>query len=769
MILVSTPIPQEGAAPPRRQRLAHALLLTLLLLGVSLALRGLHLWPDQFDQPGWRYPLYHLLRVILLLLLFPLLYGAGRLLLPRPARLLSPRLDRFSHFLACATTGMAAISLLFAGLGMASLYYPATFLTVGAGLAAWSGWVAHEIAAPMRRWLQAQSPLTWGLLAVSVALLVDYAMAEMLALRLENNDVPGSYLPFQDEVLHQTHGFWPTFRLPMFAVMRGAGWSFFVMGLSDHLSASLAGFAALLLLLLLLVRLGAGLCGSLRIAWLGVILLCLWPQGPQAELNLYKTHVIIAAFLVAACYWLILLLNHAAARQSLPVRGAMLTLMAMVVLYPAYLLLLTPLLGWTWLLARWRGWTAARRAAIQGLLWSAAAWGAAIAYNSLTLGHPDLTFERFDALADVARFSEHSSLFIWKLQRVLQGDFLLHAPTWESLATGAGHVLDGSLWRWRPLAILALLGAALLWSALTPRRDGAAEIDLTAWIVLPGFLGSAALALLLNHAVVFRATGFRFAFSLLALLWLSGYVAGRVSDRGQRRRMAGAILLLLALPQPQWPPLRAWDWDFVRGRESFLSVIERQWPGTREAWRLQRMIDPERRILMLNWRPGALMLPGGAYQRPWQNPAMPDLPYLMFAEPAQGRAALLRAGIDVASVDLRAPQVFIASSPLFHPAALRDNFRLLAPLPDADAERVLLTLRADEGEALSEAFLARYDRFFHQGGVALREFDHLYALGQCLWRMAQEPGQPGTDIGGAQNFLASPQQRQACRRQLSPP
>ncbi len=775
-------------APEPGRRPAHALVLALALAGVSGGLRVVDPWPGQFDQPGWSYVAWHLLRVGLLLLLVPLVYGAGRLVLPGPRAMLGPILDRLGHVLACATVGVGLISLIFSLLGMVALFTYPLFLGAGLALAAWSGLVVHEVGAPLRRWIVAQglalraAPLSAGTLAavllvgLSAAILVAYGIAHVLTLPLANNDIPGGYLPYQDEILRQTHGFWPTVRFPMFAVLKGAGWSFFVMGLSDHLASPLANFLLLALLLVLIAQIGAWVCGSLRVAWLGALLLCLWPQGIQFDLSLYKTHTAISAFLIAALYWLVLFLAGRRADRPPPLRGVIITIAATVTLYPSNVFLVALVLlapAWAWArLHRLDCAPAFRRIA----LWTALTLAVALGYAYTVQGHFDLTFEALDAVADVETFSRWGSLFILKLQRELQGDFPLILPTLDRAMERLGYVLDGSLAPWRPLAIPLVLGVMLLgpvaWPALRRRLGEAPRPPHYApatVLLMWGFGASAALVVLLDHVGVFRTASFRFAFSALALLWMTGWSAAVLGGNGRRRHVVAALaLLLLAAPLPHWPSISARDWRFLAGQESFLSMIAAQWPGVTAYWQVSHQIAPGRRILMLNWEPGAFMLPGAPFERPFQNHAQAELPILMYESPERGRAVLQRAGIETVSVNLRAPLIFTVLSPLFRPEAVADHFRLLAHLQTAESDLYLLTLRAGEGTPLPAEFRERYAQHFEQGRLGLYGFDRLYAMGQCLWRLAQQPGQPGTDIGGPQNFLASPAQRRQCTRDTAP-
>ncbi|MCB9948480.1 MAG: hypothetical protein H6842_11740 [Rhodospirillaceae bacterium] len=779
----------SSLAPEPGHRLAHGLLLALVLAGVSVGLRAVDPWPGQLDQPGWPYVAYHLLRVGLLLLLIPLVYGAGRLLLPGPRRMTGPILDRLGHFLACATVGVALISLVFSLCGMLALFTYPVFLAVGLALAAWSGLVFHEVGGPLRRWILARGralraaplgadTLCFLLLAgLSVAILATYGIAHVLTLPLENNDIPGGYLPYQEGVLRQTHGFWPTFRFPMFAVLKGAGWSFFVMGLSDHLASPVANFLLFALLLALIAQIGAWVCGSLRVAWLGALLLCLWPQGIQFQLSLFKTHTAIGAFLIAALYWMVLLLAGLKVRNPMPLRGLVITVAATVTLYPSNIFLIgIMLLAPAWVYARLHRLNAAASAVWAVAVWCALTLAVLLGYAYTTSGHFDFTFEALDAVADVDTLSEWGSLFILKLQRVLQGEFVLVPPTLGRTVESLGHVLDGSPARWRPLAILALLGAMLvgpaLWRALrrrlgeTPRPPHYAP---ACFLLLCGFGCCVALMVLVDHVSVIRTASFRFAYSALVLLWMGGWAAAALKGGGTHRRgIAVLVLLLLAAPLPQGPAIAARDWRFLAGRETFLSMIEAQWPGVTAYWQVSHVIAPGRRILMLNWEPGAFMLPGAPFERPFQNHAEAELPFLMYESADQGRAVLQRAGIETVSVNLNAPLIFTVLSPLFHPDALAEHFRLLAHLRTAGSDLYLLTLRTDQGTPLPADFRDRYARHVAQGRLTDHGFDRLYAIGECLWRLAQQPGQPGTDVGGPQNFLASPAQRMQCERDLTP-
>lgn len=788
MVQLSNLAPEAGRRPAHG--LLPALALAVALAGLSGGLRALDPWPDQFDQPGWCYLVWQLLRIGLLLLLIPLVYGAGRLALPGPRRMIGPILDRFGHFLACATAGVAGISLVFSLFGMLALYSYPLFLGVGLALAVWSGLVLHEVSDPLGRWIAAQwltlraAPLSANTLGVllliglSAATLASYGIAEVLSLPLGSNDIPGGYLPYQEEILQHSHGFWPTVRFPMFVVLKGAGWSFFVMGLSDHLASPLANFLLFVLLLALVAQIGAWVCGSLRVAWLGALLLCLWPRGIQFELSLYKTHTAICALLIGALFWMVLHLVGLAARKPTPLRGLILTVAATVTLYPSNIFLIVLLLlAPAWVYARLCRLDAASAAFRQIAAWSALTLAVILSYAYTVQGHLDITFEAFDAVADVETFSEWGSLFILKLQRVLHGDLTLILPSLGQATERLGHTLDGSLISWRPLGILLLLAAMLLgsafWPALrqrlgeTPRPPHYAPAT---FLLICGFGCSTALVIFLDHVVVFRAANFRFAFSVLVLLWMSGWSAAVLGRDGRQRRTVAALaLLVLAMPRPQWPGISARDWRFLAGRESFLSMIEPQWPGVTAYWRIYHQIAPGRRILMLNWEPGAFMLPGAPFERPFQNHLQAELPLLMYESAEQGHAVLQRAGIETISINLQAPLIFTALSPLFHPEVLAEHFRLLSHRRTAESDLFLLTLRADEGTPLPTDFRDRYATFFAQKRPnLLNGYGRLYPIGQCLWRLAQQPGQPGTDIGGPQNFLASPAQRRQCERETAP-
>lgn len=746
-----------------RKLAAQAAIPAALLLSIAV-IKWLNPWEELFEVRTRAYLLYHLARLLFLLVLPILVYTAGRLLMPSFAALArTDDCDRLDHFVITSAAGAGLLSVGTVLLAAVHLLYPGLMIAIALGLALLA---AHRIAELNDWWarrgvvwraLWGDSRGWWSLRRLVMLLLLALlavAAADLLLKRgmvpyLNDNDVVGTYLPSYEDILFEEHGFFPTIWFIHYYTAKGIGLQFFGMSLTDIFSSQLVNlylFAlAGLVLSQCLRRIGA------PPAWL-VTALMFYCLSPMAAASFIKNHVALSAYLVLFFFLCVKLLLASPESRGLFFRALLVLCVSNVVFFPMSSLICLGLLGATAILALITG----RTRCLKGLVWSGGVVLAALClvygFNYWQSGLMDMATMLLDRVFDREVFSQWSSEMVLRMQRHFnqgEGYFsptnLTSWSTWRwALSQVAG--LDYPQWphmypSWLLIGLCLLLGAVL--AVREPLRGARARLAAS-----PGAnifllcLGGLTMVLLGQafyvHGALGRATKFSCVFFVLATAGALHFLMQRITwpnlrDVVRISAPLGAVAVLgMVLATSNSSPFQATaaikTWKaFLAGKGSYFDVVNETWPIGDE-WHIQKNVLPGRRIICLNFRAGAWSLPRGGFLRPLKNVYKRDLPTVLYGSPEEALAALRKYGIEHAIVDVRDHKMITAMAPLFSVENLRRNGRLVWRGGEQGTV-YLISFRSEEGAPLADEpeFFAEYSQKRNLPGHR-----DLYAYGKTL-------------------------------------
>lgn len=711
------------------------MLVVVLTLLTVLALRGLDVYHSYFDLADVAYLHQTVLQVVLAVVVVYLLWGVGERLLAWSGMAVAwPGFFVGEALLLSTFLGIWGVGLLAFGLAALGLLSPEITLGVTVvlllvvrpqALSARMGEVYRQFCQllalksqdwPGRLELLAGAVLVGWLVLRSGHILLICGLAP----QLPTNDEVGNYLPFYADLL-ANHGFWPTKWFIHYSFTKGAGFQYFVAALAGLFTVQLANvllfFFSAGLLWWLLRRLGlAGLPG--------LVLVLLYAHSPVVSQFFVKNHGVMGAYLAMMLHLLARLLHS----PPFSWRGGVLLTLAVVatVVFNPPLVVVVVGMAAAVLVVAWfaEGWCWRSRVAL---------WVAGVAVVTMV----GLSFW------DVGQSGIGNFLFS---HEIFENATAETTPAWDPLAIRMQHEINDAeggitLSRWLdgptvrraldkvipremtrslPMPLTAATREVVQVAALLLVLLGAAGYILNRWrwdplpatvVALAVLVVVMAMAVLVgyDHAASQRGTLFR-VFPLLLCLGaaIQGGV-GLLATPRQRRLAAGVATLLLLAPwynlwmQPPPNRLGSMARQLLVGRLSLLEAMGKKWPMAEE-WQAAKVLPPGSRVVHLNFRPGAYLLPGVEYGRPLQNSYNPWFSQVMFTPAAEALAVLRQAGFDYLFLLPEAPLLLNARAAIFSAPGLMRHYRLLWQ----GKEGILLTHRPGEGRPLPAAFVERY-------------------------------------------------------------
>lgn len=748
-----------------------ALVPMALLLSFGV-IKWLNPWQELYEVHSRAYLVYHLAR-LLFLLVFPILvYAAGRLIMPSFESFSRFNgFDRLDHFLLSSAAGAGLISVTTVVLAAFNLLRVEVTIPIALFFSFLAAYRINELGPFWEKgkeaWraLMASSPHWWSirrlvfflLLALLTVFVMDVVLKRGVVPHLTSNDVVGSYIPCCEDILLEEHGFWPTIWYIQYYFAKGIGLQFFGMSLTDLFSGQLVnlylfGLAGLVLFQCLRKM-------DVPSSWL-LVALILYFMSPIAEESFNKNHVALSSYIIIFYFICVRLLQAPREHQWMLFRPLLVLSVSNVVFFPLSAFFCLGILGLSAVLSLITG----RVKSLTALAWSAAAVLVTLclvyAFNYWQSGLMDMATSFFDRYINREVFSQWNSEMVLLLQRHFnqgEGYFsLVNLTAWANwqaaLSQLVGSDYYGFLNVYSPiiliglclLLLLVLIGEKLLNNA----RFGLAENQGAQALLLS--LGVLAMVLVGQvfyvHGALGRATTFRCVFFILGTAGVLHFLIKLMPWQNIRAFARSALPLLfiagaLIFPQVLGKPLfhtiespNTWV-GFLTGNQSYLDIVNEHWEVS-DYWHVKKMKLPGRKIVSLNFIAGGWSLPREeGFLRPLQNVYMRDLPTVLYGSPEKALAVLRKHGIEHAIVDLGKRKMITALAPLFSEEALRRYARVLWRGGRARTIYVI-SFRPDEGAPLED-----YPQFFsgYRKALLVRGHQELYEFGSTLLGQRNEP------------------------------
>jgi len=180
-------------------------------------------------------------------------------------------------------------------------------------------------------------------------------------------------------------------------------------------------------------------------------------------------------------------------------------------------------------------------------------------------------------------------------------------------------------------------------------------------------------------------------------------------------------------PRSLWSAAGTQYYQFLYGKKPFYDIVCEKWPMQPE-WYVYKNIVSGKRVIHLNFVPGAYMLPGANFQRPLKNVYKADLPEVLYSSPEEAIAALKANEIEYVMVVLHRRLGVTSLAPVFAPESLIQNFKMVA----GGGTTYLLTLTGSEGETVSQdsEFIREYSRLRNHPFGFEENHRNLYEFGK---------------------------------------
>ena len=749
--LWSRPVQPSGQAPPpgglasgfwtairrlRRPPVAVIVALaTVVLMAPVVWLALSRFFWSHYAQPGPGYLFYNLARVWLVAVMLMAFVATGSRIVERGLlSVTAPRPWRL-HFIESAFAGAAAWSVAVVLLAALHLYYvwlvlPAVAVAVAAGVFDWA-------ASPSSASTQLAHPTSerWGLAGAGLRLGVAFNLAAILvAIALwghfgGDNDVPGNYLPYYEQVLDR-HSIAPNDYWVHYFASKGNGLGFLANVLSDVNGAALATYLVLLL--------GAGMMWRLttpsnQIAPLiGLVGVCLYLQYYGGQGAYAKSHLIRNTFILYLVLSTVRAVCFAAAASMTRTLPRLVVITAVIVLSPLAVVLLVPILFAATAVLMLSGQFSAARRSMREPAWAIAVTAAVCVYNYIQVGIPELhnmpsfvarfvSLDRFRQWIDPDLAYVDYRLGFFKV--LLPGNHASNAVVTIAPVQSLAEALPGVL----SLPVLVLVAGgtlAGLFAWVCSRRatpTGAASV--TGPLMGVAYLLSV-LALISGMRLfgggpgssMGRFTDFANPLGIaVAIVILS--TASKLDLRGQARRVFNVVVLVTAAVSlylgaaPVWAlPWRA-SAGFAIGLSSYASMYEGGW-DTALAHQVAGTLPRGALVEMVNFLPGFTAIPATPFQRPDGCVYLKNYTAVIYGSPEQAATIYATSKINYFLFDVspNAPVVWSGLSPMFTPDAIRSRLQLVRRYRSATRDLYLLTWRqaVTPADDAFETFLSRW-------------------------------------------------------------
>jgi len=720
----------------RRPRVAvTVVLMTAAVMTPVVWLAVSRFFWTNYAQPGPGYLGYNVARLWLIAAMLMAFVATGSRIVERGALpATTPRPWR-QHFIESAFAGAAAWSVSVVLVAALHMYYvwlvlPAVTLAVAVAV---FDWAASPSAGSTL--LAEPEPDRWGLAGVVLRLGVTFsAVVILVAIALwghfgGDNDVPGNYLPYYEQVLDR-HSIAPNDYWVHYFASKGNGLGFLANVLSDVNGAALATYLMLLL--------GAGMIWRLttpttRVAPLiGLVGVCLYLQYYGGQGAYAKSHLIRNTFILylvlstvrAACFT-----EAATGVRTLP---RLVVIAAVIVLSPlAAVLLLPVLLAATAVLMMSGHFSAARRSLLEPL-WAVAVTAVVCAYNFLQVGIPEL----HNMPSFVARFVSLDQLRQWMDPDLAYVDYRLGflrvllqgSPSSSSVVTitpvqSLADALSGVL----NLPVIVLVAGATLSSLFAwacSRRPAPDMVSIKGPLLGVAYLLSV-LALISGLRLfgggpgssMGRFTDFANPLGIaIGVVILSTARTLEISGLARRFFMvlviATAVVPLYLGSASLWAlPWRA-SAGFAIGLSSYAHINEGYW-DTATAHRVAESLPPRALVEMVNFLPGFTAIPATPFQRPDGCVYLKDYTAVIYGSPEQAATiyATSKIGYFLFDVSPNAPVAWSGFSPLFTPDSIRSRMQLVRRYTSVSRDLYLLTWRQGDASNHDEAFDVFLDKW----------------------------------------------------------
>ena len=750
---------------PKRFILAGILIIVVVLF------KYLDVWNNYFDQRGVVYIVYNITRFVFILMFPCMVYAAGRILLKPSSEYGNGHdFDGIDHYLLCSFLGAGVINILMFLLGAFSLIRIEVTVPVAIALTYLASSYVDELAIVARRALRG----IYGIFAdkhetgsgknvlevisrvINFILIVFIIVAvwELLIKRgmiphLADNDIPGTYLPSYDDIVNEAHSFWPTMWYIHYYTAKGIGLQFFGMSLTDIFSCQLVNLYLFFLSALTLVQVFRKI--SPNATWI-LFALLLFLHSPMAALPYAKNHVALGCYIIFIFYLCALTLaspEHALGGFKM---ALFISVVSCVLFFPLSSMFCLVLIGTAFVYAIVvKSWKKMRLFLCSAIAISLTLIGV-YTFNYFQSGLLDMATSVFDRYWNHEIFSQWNSELVLVMQRFFnKGEGYANAVNLfdlnrlqASLRHVTGVIANGGaiseIWAVVIIVALAILLCVIFIDkysvddSINKMKSDPLAVTLilcgSAWAVVAVGL------CVYVHAAMLRATSFRgFLFVILFFGMLILTIRHTISARW--RPMANVIVPVILLcfviflkPNKLHSAAGEGSYGFLYGEKSYCDIVNVKWPMRTELYVSQNVL-PGKRVVHLNFVPGAYLLPGAHFQRPLKNVYKADLPKVLYGTPAEAIAALKENGIEHVMVNLNNPLGVTALAPVFAPESLIANFRLLWQGGPKNSHFVL-SMKNGKGQALdwNSQFVKGYISLCNHGHGYVYNHERLYVFGK---------------------------------------
>ncbi len=691
---------------------------------------------SHYAQPGPGYFVYNLARLWLIAAMLMAFVATGSRIVERGALpVTAPRRWR-QHFIESAFAGAAAWSVGVVLLASVHLYY--VWLVLPAVAVAVAVAAFDLLASPSPASIPRAEPglARWGLAGVALRLGVALnAVVILVAIALwghfgGDNDVPGNYLPYYEQVLDR-HSIAPNDYWVHYFASKGNGLGFLANVLSDVNGAALATYLVLLLGAAMMWRLATP--SNLVAPLVGLVGVCLYLQYYGGQGAYAKSHLIRNTFILYLVLSTVRAVCFAEAAAGVRALSRLVVITAIIVLSPLAMVLLVPILLGASAVLKVSGDPGAARRSLLEPVWAVAVTAVVCAYNFVQVGLPELHnmpsfVTRFVSLDRFRQWVDPDLAYVdyrlGFLKVLLPGNpssnaVVTIAPV-QSLADALPGVLSA------PVLILvagAVLSGLFAW-ACSRRPSAATAVPFTRPLLAVAYLLS--VLALISAMRLFgggpgssmgRFTDFANPLGIAVGVVILG-TASALEMRGLARRLfvvgalATAVVPLYLGSASVWAlPWKA-SAGFAVGLSSYASMSEGGW-DTATAHRVAATLPPGALVELVSFLPGFTAIPATPFQRPDGCVYLKDYTAVIFGSPEQAEAiyAASKIGYFLFDVSPDAAVVWSGLSPFFTPESIRSRLQLVRHFTSPTRDLYLLTWRQGDTFAERETFDVFLDKW----------------------------------------------------------
>ena len=676
-----------------------------------------------YDQPGSAYLVYNLARLWTVAVLLLVFWATGSRILgykSTSSKTSDHWTDRFFDSAFCGAAAWAVGVTLLATVRLYYIWVILPLVSVAVFLA-----VSQLIAARRNTPSSPDSSLIrerWGfsglLLRLAVAV---FAGGLLLTIALwanpgPDNDVPGNYLPYYEEVL-RAHSNGPNGYWVHYFVSKGHGLAFLFNILSDVQGAALASW--------LVLTMGAGMIWRLATRYassgqaIALVGVCLYLQFFAEQGAYAKGHIIRNTLILYLILSFARGLYFRVSDTKSNSIGRMVVITAVMFLSPLAVVLLLPIFLMEGVLTRLSGDVAGVKRSLIYPAWAVVVAALACSYNYYEVGVPEL----HNMPSFIGRFVDFERLSQWLDPRLSFVDYRLE---FLQLAVLGSDPVAASTWRLPDtVPVMAVISRVLNLSTLI-WLGGAALIGAFGIVVsrssgrsresrLGAGAASAALYLAASLAMVTilrlfgggpgssmaRFTDFTTPLGIaLGVVLMTATWALSMSPSSRRVLVASISCVACVSIYFGAAPLMAQLWrpsvGFLLGQNTYAAIYDLNW-DTVVARRMALAIPGTEKAELLNFLPGFTAVPATPFQRPDGGVYIKDYITILYGSVDQAVDAYRASGVSYFLFDTSDSAIAVGGfAPLFSPESIRSRMRLVKH--DASERRDLYLLTWKNGQ-----------------------------------------------------------------------